>query len=343
MDAYDWLRKAGITVERRVPPVGERLSTEPDAIVIISIDSSSALFAVEERQRAPYPNELARLEPRRNDLTCQGKPLLVVPFVPETLASALIESGWSWADSEGNFDLRAPGLLLKQRRTAVAPRTPARGLPRGSGSFAIIRALIRFGAAEEEEAPATALAAQAKVSQPRASQVLARLHELKLVERRSHGRWRPNREALLDRFLAEYGRPGGTERYFYSLDSLTEVAVRAGRLHNHRYPVVVSADVGPDLIVAWRRPTTLLLYAEGDVATSRLGVVAAQGSGDANVIVRHPDDRSVFPTPDFVAEVSGTDVYMADPTQMIWDLQDLGGEDRLEAAGRLREWLLTRH
>jgi hypothetical protein len=41
--------------------------------------------------------------------------------------------------------------------------------------------------------------------------------------------------------------------------------------------------------------------------------------------------------------VSGTDVYMADPTQMIWDLQDLGGEDRLEAAGRLREWLLTRH
>jgi hypothetical protein len=33
---------------------------------------------------------------------------------------------------------------------------------------------------------------------------------------------------------------------------------------------------------------------------------------------------------------------MADPTQMIWDLQDLGGADRLDAAGELREWLLTR-
>ena len=29
-------------------------------------------------------------------------------------------------------------------------------------------------------------------------------------------------------------------------------------------------------------------------------------------------------------------------TQMIWDLRDLGGADRLEAAGELREWLLTR-
>jgi hypothetical protein len=31
---------------------------------------------------------------------------------------------------------------------------------------------------------------------------------------------------------------------------------------------------------------------------------------------------------------------LADPLQQIWDLQDLGGADRIEAAGRLREWLL---
>ncbi len=343
MDAYDWLRKTGIAVERRLQPTPERNNTEPDAVAIISIDSSTARFAVEERQRAPYPNELARLGNRRNALSSHGVPLLVVPFVPETLESALTESGWSWADSQGNFDLRAPGLLLRQRRTAAGPRPTARRLPRGSGSFAIIRALIGFGVGEGEDASATALAAQAKVSQPRASQVLTRLHELELVDKTSRGRWRPNRAALLDRFLAEYEGPGGTERYFYSLDPLTEVAVRAGRLHDRRLPVVVSADVGPDLIVAWRRPTTLLLYAEGDVATSLLGVVAAQGSRDANVVMRHPDDRSVFPVPDFVGEVGGTDVYMADPTQMIWDLQSLGGADRLEAAGVLHQWLLARH
>jgi hypothetical protein len=224
----------------------------------------------------------------------------------------------------------------------VPPKRRARTLPRGSGSFAIIRALIGLGAGEEEDASATALGGQARVSQPRASQVLARLNELSLVHKTPRGGWRPDREALLDRFLAEYGGPGGSERYFYSLDPLTEVAIRAGRLHDRRHPIVVSADVGPDLVVGWRRPTTLVLYAEGDIATAQLGVVAAQGFRDANVILRHPDDRSVFPVREFVGEISGSDVYMADPTQMIWDLQSLGGADRLESAGMLREWLLSR-
>ena len=40
--------------------------------------------------------------------------------------------------------------------------------------------------------------------------------------------------------------------------------------------------------------------------------------------------------------VHGSDVPLADPLQQIWDLQDLGGADRLEAAGRLRQWLLAR-
>jgi hypothetical protein len=31
-----------------------------------------------------------------------------------------------------------------------------------------------------------------------------------------------------------------------------------------------------------------------------------------------------------------------DVTQMIWDLVDLGGSDRVEAADHLRQWLLNR-
>ncbi|MEA2589629.1 MAG: hypothetical protein QOH66_2556, partial [Actinomycetota bacterium] len=42
-----------------------------------------------------------------------------------------------------------------------------------------------------------------------------------------------------------------------------------------------------------------------------------------------------------VATAGGIDVPLADPTQMIWDLHDLGGADRVEAAGVLREWLLN--
>ena len=71
-------------------------------------------------------------------------------------------------------------------------------------------------------------------------------------------------------------------------------------------------------------------------------MVRAQGRSDANVIVRQPADTSVFPVPDLVVDVDGVEVSLADPTQMIWDLHDLGGHDRLEAAGVMREWLLNR-
>jgi len=49
----------------------------------------------------------------------------------------------------------------------------------------------------------------------------------------------------------------------------------------------------------------------------------------------------VFPVPALVGQVQGNEVPLADPLQQIWDLQDLGGADRIEAAGRLREWLLN--
>jgi len=154
------------------------------------------------------------------------------------------------------------------------------------------------------------------------------------------GRWEPRREALLDRFLAEYPGPGGSEQYYYSLDSPLDVAVHAGQVSTQSRPIVASADVGPDLILAWRRPTLVILYAKHAIDPSGLGLTQAQGRHDANVIMRTPQDRSVFPAPALAAQVQGRDVPLADPLQQIWDLQDLGGADRIEAAGRLRQWLL---
>lgn len=238
------------------------------------------------------------------------------------------------------IDLRAPGLLFRQRRSSTPPVPKRKTLPRGSGSFAVVRALIGFNGGEDEELRATALGAQAGVSQPRASQILHQLHQLELVDRSGRGRWEPRREALLDRFLAEYPGPGGSELYYYSLDSPLEVAVRAGPVGGESQSMVASADVGPDLLLAWRRPSLVILYAKHAIDPSELGLTPAQGRHDANVIMRNPQDRSVFPTPALTAQVRGRDVPLADPLQQIWDLQDLDGADRIEAAGRLRQWLL---
>ena len=340
IEVLQWLRRAGIQAEHVI--VEGSAPDDPEMVDVVlgpSSEQAETRFVVEERRRAPYPNELSRLDSKQTVLSQHGQPLLIAPFIPETLGPALSETGWSWADAEGNFDLRAPGLMLRQRRATRAAKAKRRSLPQGSGSLAIIRALIRMG---EEAKSGTTLAGLARVSQPRGSQVLHILHELGLVRRAGHGRWSPDREALLDRFLAEYSGPGGSEHFYHSLKAPTDVAVAAVTQHKTHGLLAVSADVGPDLLVPWRRPSLIALYTTRALDVANLGLVEATGPHDGNVIVRRPADRSVFAAPPLTAQVQGVDLPLADPSQMIWDMQDLGGADRLEGAGRVREWLLER-
>jgi hypothetical protein len=340
MNTIQALRAAGLAVDQVNLANGSDRDA-PDAVIEVRAGTTTARFAVEQKMRAPYPNELPRFDAPRKALLPVGQPLLVGPFVSEALATSLTAADWSWADEQGNFDLRAPGLLLRQRRMSAAPKPKRTRLPQGSGGLAIVRALIRFGEGDGEGFSATGLANQAGVSQPRASQVLGQLHNLGLVEKSARGRWVPRREELLDRFLTEYRGPGGSERYLYSLESPTEVAARAAIASSESRPIAVSADVGPDLLASWRRPSTVILYANHDVDIGDLGLVDAQGPHDANVILRAPADQSVFRDRVLLARVGAVDITIADETQLIWDLEDLGGADRLEAAGRMREWLLT--
>ena len=313
-----------------------------DADALLEVGSADRvwIFAVEEKRRAPYPNEVDDMESRRTGLALQGEPLLVAPVVTEGTGDTLSKAGWSWADLEGNLHLEAPGLFVHRRqprrRRKVAPQT----LPQGTGGLSIIRALLEFVEGEAEPPDATGLARRAGVTQPRASQVLGRLTELGLIEKRDR-RWWPNREHLLDRFLSEYRGPGGSESYYYSLAEPSEVAVRITKGTQAPYPFLVSADVGPDVCAPWMRPRVLIVYSRADSLPRYAGLVEAIGKADANVIVRHPSDRSVFANPG--VGVLGADEFpLANVPQMIWDLEDLGGSDRIEAAGVLRTWFLNR-
>ncbi len=339
--ALDHLRASGVevTVLQREP---KHIGGIPDALIEISVNGGAARFAVEQRRRAPYPNEVPQLDIQLHKLADLGQPLLLAPYVPEPIGQSLTKAGWSWADEQGNFDVRGPGLLLRQRRTFSPPKHNRRQLPRGAGSWGVMRSLIAFGESEKEQASAAGLANQARVTPARASQVLSALADLDLVRRTERGRWCPDREALLDRFLAEYPGPRGSERYMYSLDPPLDAAFEIAR----RYPqdsFVISADVGPDLVAAWRRPSVVIVYVTKDFRVDRLGLVEGRHASEANLIVREPLDTSVFPVPSLIAEAKGVKLPLADVTQMIWDLEELGGADRLEAAGRLRAWSLTRH
>ena len=333
MNLITLLQDAGVRVEVGDKP-GDR-GTPADHVLVLALDESTVRLAVEIRQRAPYPNEIAGLSDRRAGLTSVGIPTLVAPYVSDRTGKQLTDAGWSWGDDFGNADLRAPGLRIRQRTGARPEMETADRLPQGFGSLAIVRYLITTG-----ECPGpTALSEIAGVSQPRASQVLGRLRRAGLVDKTGPSTWSADRSALLAAFLSQYRGPRGSERLLYTLDPLETAATRISELSRRESgaAVALSGDIAADRIAPWRTPTTLLVYAPEPFSTDPLNMIEATGRQDANVIVRYPQDASVFGFEPLI--VAG--LRVVDPTQVIWDLNDHNGSDRREAGERVASWLLS--
>jgi len=202
----------------------------------------------------------------------------------------------------------------------------------GAGTAAIARALI----AATKPLTGVALAEAVGVSQPRASQVIRQLAEQRAVRATDDGY-----VSLPAKLLELYERRARpilvqAESYWYSTRPLPDQASRVVRLAGtSKIDVAFSADLGPDLLVPWRHPTLAVVYASGVLELSDAGFVPAEGRPDASVIVRWTADPTLLapalPWPRVV-----DDIPLTDPTQQWWDLLDLGGEDRREAADRLR-------
>lgn len=206
----------------------------------------------------------------------------------------------------------------------------------GAGTAAIARLLVAA------EAPLTgvAIAEAAGVSQPRASQVLKQLAERDAVRATAHGYvGRPAR--LLDLYRRR-ARPllRQPESYWYSARPAAAQAQRVVKFAaTQEAPVAVSADLGPDLLVPWRHPTLIVVYATESLTLDDAGLVPAEGRADANFILRWTRDSTLLsPAEPWPTEVDG--IPLTDPVQQWWDLLDLGGEDRAEAADRLRRAIL---
>ncbi|WP_420622658.1 hypothetical protein [Candidatus Poriferisodalis sp.] len=304
-----------------------------DGVLDAEVDDMRVRFAVEVQSRAPYPGETRRLEPQRDRLATVGVPLLVAPLITESTGRALTEAQWSWADTHGNADVRARGIRISRRIPSRSVRKQRRGLPTGSGSWSIIRSLISEGVVEGE----TKFAERAGVSQPRVSQVLSALLAAELVERQGRSRWAADRPALLDALLRDYAGARGFTSWFYSLDPPQQTCDRiVAAAESLRADAVISGDVAADRLVPWRVPTHSTVYAGDHRLAAHLEMIPAQGPDDANVELIVPADTSVLRIR------HDGDPTLAHPTQVILDLQRLGGTDRHEAAEGIREWLLAR-
>lgn len=316
----------------------------PNAVLDLTYEGLERRFVVEERRRAPYPSELARLLSLRDQIGELGTPLLVAPYVSEELGKSLIRSGWSWADARGNYDLAAAPLRLRNRTQSKRPKRGRDGFPRSAAGLRIVRGLIAHPTLFADPLSQARLARAAGVTQPRISQILSGLEDEDLIEIQGRApEW--NREALWEAFLERYPGPGGTEHYFYSLDPLLEVGLGLADLARKRDALALSGDVGADLLSPVRRPTHLIAYCRAGTYSAIASFDATQvdSAAEANITLCEPTDDSVFgpvglPT---VATVGGRRVHLGDPTQIVWDLIRLGGRDRADASDVMKRWMLS--
>ena len=72
MEQVRWLRDSGLEVED-LSPAGA-VDVGVDAILDVAVGDRSARFAVQAKNRAPYPHELERLQRSWHDLDLRGRP-----------------------------------------------------------------------------------------------------------------------------------------------------------------------------------------------------------------------------------------------------------------------------
>ena len=338
--ALDAMEKAGLNA---VAESGDGDRGHLDAVIEVSLDGQSRRFAVELKRRTPYPNEIGRMEAVRQQIMEVGEPLLVTHFVSNSLSDRLTDAGWSWVDLDGNMEIRAEGLVVSRRVTNSPSRKgrPALRLPGGAASATLIRLLIGWPV-EADLPPATDLAQRIGVSQPRISQILGGLGDQGLVQKRGRSWFVADRGGLLDRYLDERIEVEHETTYLYTLSPLKLLVERAMSLDDG---LCVSADIGPDLVAPWKEPAAVVLYASRALSASELGTVRADSPGAANVLLRSTREASVEPWPRLSAQRGPDDVEipLVDPAIMMRDLLDLGGSDRIEAAGVLRDWIMERN
>jgi len=226
--------------------------------------------------------------------------------------------------------------------------------------------VMRLLVASEVPMTGVAIAAAVGVTQPRASQILKQLTGLDAVLATADG-YIGEPATLLDLYRIRT-RPHlvEPEAYWYSTRPLTEQASRLCDLaRTSGTEIAFSADLAPDLIVPWRHPTVTIAYIDGPLALADAGFVPAEGRADdavdggdgearpdagfvpaegradASLVLRWTDDQGLLsPAPPWVDEVD--DVPITDPCQQWWDLFDLGGQARAEAADRLRSTIVAR-
>ena len=138
-----------------------------------------------------------------------GPGLLVATRIGPTLRARLQANAWSWvAEDAQEAHVAGLDIVVGHPRETTDPGVRPRW-PRGHATFAIVRALLLAGRADQ-----ATLAGCADCSQPLVSRTLRRLAGDGLVHGR-RGEWRPGPD-LARWWLDRYPGPGGTTLHLWA-------------------------------------------------------------------------------------------------------------------------------
>jgi hypothetical protein len=219
-----------------------------------------------------------------------------------------------------NSDISVLAVLARNTYIEVMAATRTRRW--GAGKAAMVRNLY----ATLEPAMQVDLAAHAGVSQPAVSQYLSSLREKGDVSFEDPG-WLANREQLPMSYWQGYGSRFVSESCWYRIDA---VNAQVDDLIERKPELIVSGDVAADAVLPWKVPVVAIVYgAVEHSAMAELGFVRADTAATASVLVRPVPDDS------FVSDaLDAREMRVAAHLHLVADLIGLGGDDRLEAAGR---------
>ena len=323
MSWTDALVAAGVTV----------LSVD-EQVVELQLDRSRRRFQVALRSRSPHPSEVGG-PPGSNAL-------LVAPHLSAECQKRLRELGWSWTTRAGQVHLRFPHRdfdAAPMRRSAPAQAATGPLARRGLGAYSLLR---WFLTPPQQVSPQQIdLAWDLGISHARVSQLLAVLTTAGLLANRD-GAWTVlDWPEALDVWLAGYPGPGGTVTHWTGLDDLWTQTSRV--LDALPEGAVVSGGAGADALAPWALPRRSVIYTRAQPNLMDIGLVPVTSAEEATVSVCVPRDRSVWPLQPLVRSVGDRDIGVADPLQVLWDLQQDPSPDSGQAAERLRAWIQNRY
>ncbi len=165
------------------------------------------------------------------------------------------------------------------------------------------------------------IASQAQIGQAAVSIALATLKE--------HLDYDLSHRSLAHYYIENYPGPKGEASYWSSAEHPSNVAKRLTKLG-----FVVSGDPAAAVLAPWRTPTHTIAYAQQRPTDDEMldsTYVEEPVHGEANlVLITSPADQALL------TQTSTEDnIRLAHPLQVAWDLHQLQGTDRAEAADRL--------